>query len=996
VSPISFDAGRILAFIDLDRSPFTAGLLQAKADADAFVGRPYTATLLVEDAEGKAAVDDLDLQLDEFGRKHETATLAVDPGPAVAGLGATDAAAADAGLALGGIGGKAKDAEKAVEDAGKDGGAALGSGIREGTNVAGNAIGNLSGSFGSLVKSFGTTASNISSKLGGVSNDATGAAATLQRVAGGITAVFAAAFVVTAAAGIDLAMKMQSATAAISSAEGISTSAAKAIGNAMLNTAGQVEYSAQEQATAFAGVAGQLEATQGHALTTAQSMQFMHAAMDLATGTGNDLVGTTSNLAKVMQAYAIPTSGAAKASDNLYSASQATGVSVGTLAQALARMHTQMGAATPPLSQASALLIDLAEHGETGRGAMSALGSAFNGIVSPSAAVTKAQQAMGVSFVNAHGQLLPMRDIIGELAPKLDGMGNAQATATLKSLGFGSASSKLVETIKGGLPAYDKASAAANKVGAAHLAAAKQAETLHGEMKTLKATFDDLATRLGQVLIPVIQKLGAAFAKLIGFFMDHKPVLDALGVTIGIVLVAAIGNLVASLAKGAAESVINFGKMVVGATQWAVSTGISIAQTLALWAMYFVEWLAKTATSVATWIAAQATTFATWIAKTATALATQVAAWATYFAGWLAKTATSVATWLAGQATAFASWIAKTATTLATQVAAWAVYFAGWLAKSATAVATWLAAQATAFATWLAKTAASLATQVVAWAVYFAGWLASSATAVGSWIAAQAAAMATWIASTVTALATQIAAYAAYFARWLAGAAAAVWTWAVDMAGISTAADAAAVSVGLSAGAMVLALAPLFGTLTLIAGLFVAIKAGMASIKTANPAPTTGGTPLQNAQGAAINAISDQSWKTGHALGGIATTATLGTFNGSPGEVGEAGPEALLPLSAMPAMVAASLAAAYSTSALSSSLMVGIAQGLKAALAVASPSAIAPGAYGALGASTVTITSSPTVTVTGADLSNPTAVHGAVLSALSEYTDELSRQMGAR
>ena len=54
-----------------------------------------------------------------------------------------------------------------------------------------------------------------------------------------------------------------------------------------------------------------------------------------------------------------------------------------------------------------------------------------------------------MSFTQANGQLLPMRDIIGELNPKIAGMGNIQAAATLKALGFGGASSKLVETIPG-------------------------------------------------------------------------------------------------------------------------------------------------------------------------------------------------------------------------------------------------------------------------------------------------------------------------------------------------------------------------------------------------------------------------------------------------------------------------------------------------------------------------------------------------------------------
>ena len=88
---------------------------------------------------------------------------------------------------------------------------------------------------------------------------------------------------------IDMGVKMQSADTSIATSAGISTKAATAIGNAFLGTALKSEFSGREMAEAYSTVAGQLGATEGHALTTAQAMTVMNAATDLATAKQIDL-----------------------------------------------------------------------------------------------------------------------------------------------------------------------------------------------------------------------------------------------------------------------------------------------------------------------------------------------------------------------------------------------------------------------------------------------------------------------------------------------------------------------------------------------------------------------------------------------------------------------------------------------------------------------------------------------------------------------------------
>src|ERR1039458_2481907 len=179
--------------------------------------------------------------------------------------------------------------------------------------------------------------------------------------------VVGAAVVAIGALAIDLAMKYQSATANLAANADISTAAATKIGNAFLGQAFDTTFSAQQTMTAYAAVAGQLGVVAGHALTTAQSLAFMTAAQDLAEASGTSLGSSTSDLSKTMQAFGIPLSGTTQATNDLFNAPGWARRAVDSFAAGSGRARASMGAAAPPLSALSGLVVDLAAHGETGR-----------------------------------------------------------------------------------------------------------------------------------------------------------------------------------------------------------------------------------------------------------------------------------------------------------------------------------------------------------------------------------------------------------------------------------------------------------------------------------------------------------------------------------------------------------------------------------------------------------------------------------------------------
>jgi sulfite exporter TauE/SafE len=414
---------------------------------------------------------------------------------------------------------------------------------------------------------------------------------------------------------VKMAMSFQSSQAKVQAALGQSVKQSNALANSLLGTAGHTEQSASAMEAALAPVAAQFKSLQGGAYTTADALEEMKAASTLADAGLASLSDTTGDLAGIMQAFQLRAKDAASTADILYSASQLTGQGIDSLTSGLERTRTKLGALAPSLGDLSGLLADMTEHGETGRAAMSMLTTTMTALLKPTAAAAKAQtdlkatldamppslraladeyqsgaltgnsltaatdgmstanaalwkafvsaaggartsnlasKELGLTVLNNKGQFVGMASVIGQLQEKLKGLTNAQATAELTALGFGSSSAKLLALVRAGPEAFDKATAAVTKHGRAENAANLQMKLLRGQLHMLDAAVHDYSDRLGRVLIPKIETVIHVTASVVEWFNKNRDaaytlaavVVGVLGVAVTMFAVNALGKLV--------------------------------------------------------------------------------------------------------------------------------------------------------------------------------------------------------------------------------------------------------------------------------------------------------------------------------------------------------------------------------------------------------------------------------------------------------------------
>jgi hypothetical protein len=477
--------------------------------------------------------------------------------------------------------------------------------------------GRLAKGMGKGLEKLGDLAANTGLPVGGLSGKLNEAGQSLQDAdhkstslneslehLGGVALLgVAGAAAVVGVVGVHLAEGMQTADASIAGAEGTSTSFARSVGDGFLDMAGKSEFSGETIAKAFAEVAGELKSTEGHALSTGESYKFMSAAGALAEAKQIQIGEATSATAKTLQAFGLDADKSAHVTDVLYQASNATGKSVEGLATQLTKVRSKLGETSGSVGSLAGLLVDMTDHGITGRSAMTGLNTGLNtllktsdgvatavseqnaaydalspalkalarqyqdGAISSEAfkketaglppeqeqavtAFTKASTAvqdaqakyreMGLTVFDAQGKFVGMGSIIDQLQPRFEKMTQQQQLATAATLFGAGAARQMTAIIQAGPAAYDQATKSVEKHGAAESAASKQAETLHGEEHILGAEAVDLGTKIGEVLIPIVTSMVHEFVTATTFVLAHKEILVALGALIAGPLTAAI------------------------------------------------------------------------------------------------------------------------------------------------------------------------------------------------------------------------------------------------------------------------------------------------------------------------------------------------------------------------------------------------------------------------------------------------------------------------
>src|SRR5215831_16349837 len=350
----------------------------------------------------------------------------------------------------------------------------------------------------------------------------------------------AIAGVAAAGAAVDMALKVEHAAGRIAASSGTSVAAAKKITDAFESTRGSAIFSAAKIGEAYAKVAGELGFVEGHALKSSEAMKVMHAAMDLAEASGGQLNETTEALGKTMLVFHLRAGRAAEAADVLFTASKKTGNTIEATAEAIQKIHGRLGVLAPSLRETGGLMVEMASHGIKGREALAALNGVFNTLIGGGKKTEDMLKKLGVHIFDHSGKFIGLRNVIAQLSPVLAKYDQQSQLAATHALFGANANKKLLDIIHEGPAAFERATRAVAKHGAAHQAAEAHSKTFAGQLEKLKAASEDLGAAIGKALIPVLEKLVGVTKDVVTWLKHHETAAKALAGVITTVLGVAL------------------------------------------------------------------------------------------------------------------------------------------------------------------------------------------------------------------------------------------------------------------------------------------------------------------------------------------------------------------------------------------------------------------------------------------------------------------------
>jgi TP901 family phage tail tape measure protein len=358
-----------------------------------------------------------------------------------------------------------------------------------------------------------------------------------------------------AAFSVHAAMGFESAMTSVRNSAGLTQSQAEALGKAFLDTAFKSEFSATEMATAYGTVAGQLEALNGKALSTKQTMDVMTASEDLAVAKNIALGDSIGGVVSAMKTFQMPVEDAGKAANSLYVMSDLTGQSVDTLAGQFTKVHASLGVALPTMDDLNSILVDMNTHNIGAGRTMLKVTGAIQGLIAPSTQAKTVMQQIGFSAFDANGQFVGMRNVLTQLAPVFAQQSTDQERLNLATSLFGKSGESMLQIIQAGPAAYDAASAAVQHHADVIDAAKNASKDAHNQLKKLESGFSDMATQLGLAILPDLTKVGEWVLGVINYLKKH-PLISEIAKD---ATIAAFATAVAFKLGGAVKKVFSVG-----------------------------------------------------------------------------------------------------------------------------------------------------------------------------------------------------------------------------------------------------------------------------------------------------------------------------------------------------------------------------------------------------------------------------------------------------
>lgn len=266
------------------------------------------------------------------------------------------------------------------------------------------------------------------------------------------------------------------------------------------------------------------------------------ASMDLAAAGQLNLADAAATTVQMMGSFGLGAGDATRIANALAGAANAPSADVSDLTQAMSQCSAQASLAGWSLEDTAAALALFADHGVKGSDAGTSLKTMLQRLAAPTDQAAEAIAAYGLNIRDSNGKMKDISGIADELTGKLGGLSDAERDAALQTI-FGSDASRAAAILmQSGSEGLAKYIAATNDATAAETMANAQKGELSWALENMGGAVESASIAFGTALAPAI----TAVAGVIGNAAEAFASLPAgvqTGIAVVLALVAALGPL---------------------------------------------------------------------------------------------------------------------------------------------------------------------------------------------------------------------------------------------------------------------------------------------------------------------------------------------------------------------------------------------------------------------------------------------------------------------
>jgi TP901 family phage tail tape measure protein len=250
-----------------------------------------------------------------------------------------------------------------------------------------------------------------------------------------------------------------------------------------------------------------------------QTIAAMPGIIKAAEASGEDLALVSDTITSALNAFRMEASEANKVADIMAMTANKSAAGIIDMQYAFkyaSPAAAQLGISIEELAAATGIMANAGIKGET---AGTTLRMAMLRLVKPPKQAKAALEKLGVTVTDQNGKFKSLQTLIGELSAGMEGMTEAQKTATIGAI-FGAEAMSGMMTLIGQGPAAlgEFTTALENSGGMAAKTAEQMKAGIGGSIERLKGSIESLVISIGDQLVPYVIKVAEFLSKVVNHF----------------------------------------------------------------------------------------------------------------------------------------------------------------------------------------------------------------------------------------------------------------------------------------------------------------------------------------------------------------------------------------------------------------------------------------------------------------------------------------------